>query len=83
MRLHNSFFAAVLLFFVIATYGQVNRTQDLMPVPQQLKTSGQRFGITEKFRVAVTGHPDQRVYAEASRFIRRLGEKTGLFLDKQ
>ncbi|MHA4809420.1 beta-N-acetylhexosaminidase [Flavitalea flava] len=61
----------------------VNRTHDLMPVPQSLQTNGHRMAITEKFRVAVSGNPDRRLFAEASRFIRRVGEKTGFFLDKQ
>lgn len=61
----------------------VNRTYDLMPVPRSLQINGQRMGITEQFRVAVSGNPDRRIYAEASRFVRRLGEKTGYFLDKQ
>ncbi|MDP4211344.1 MAG: family 20 glycosylhydrolase [Bacteroidota bacterium] len=62
---------------------QINNTYNLMPVPRELKTNGERLDITQNFRVSVTGHPDPRIYAEASRFIRRLGEKTGLFLDKQ
>ncbi|HZK65152.1 MAG TPA: family 20 glycosylhydrolase [Puia sp.] len=62
---------------------QINSTYNLMPVPRDLKTSGERLDITQNFRVSVSGHPDPRLYAEASRFIRRLGEKTGIFLDKQ
>ncbi|HZK62539.1 MAG TPA: family 20 glycosylhydrolase, partial [Puia sp.] len=62
---------------------QINSTYNLMPVPRNLKISGERLDITQNFRVSVSGHPDPRLYAEASRFIRRLGEKTGIFLDKQ
>ncbi len=62
---------------------QVNSTYNLMPVPRELKTNAERLDITQDFRVSVSGHPDPRLYAEASRFIRRLGEKTGIFLDKQ
>src|SRR5258708_29070755 len=54
-----------------------------MPVPRQLQARGPRLAITETFRVSVTGHPDKRLYAEASRFIRRLSGKTGIFLDRQ
>lgn len=62
---------------------QVNRTKDLMPVPRLLTSNDQRFVITVAFRVAVAGKPDPRLYAEASRFVRRMGEKTGFFFDKQ
>ncbi|MES1222171.1 MAG: family 20 glycosylhydrolase, partial [Bacteroidota bacterium] len=72
---------AVLSFF--SATGQVNNTYNLMPVPSRLITNGEHLTITQKFRVAITGNPDQRLYAQASRFVRRMGEKTGFFLDKQ
>jgi len=56
---------------------------DLMPVPRKLETRDQRLAITDSFRISITGHPDNRLYAEASRFIRRLSEKTGFFWDRQ
>src|SRR5450756_218871 len=55
----------------------------LMPVPRQLEARDQRLAITDSFRVSITGHPDKRLYSEASRFIRRLSEKTGFFWDRQ
>ncbi len=73
----------VVVLFNLPSVAQVNRTKDLMPVPRQLTPNNQRFVITPAFRVAVTGKPDPRLYAEASRFVRRMGEKTGFFLDKQ
>ena len=54
-----------------------------MPVPKEIKSTGNKLNITSSFRVAVTGNPDNRIYAGASRFVRRIGEKTGIFLDKQ
>ncbi len=79
----QNFTLLLLLFLQVISFAQTNRTHDLMPVPQQLTATNQRFGITNNFRVSVTGHPNARIYAEASRFVRRLGEKTGIFLDKQ
>lgn len=63
----------------LCTYAQ----KDLMPVPREFQSRDQRLAITATFRVSVTGHPDRRLYAEASRFIRRLSERTGIFLDGQ
>ncbi len=71
------------LFFAVPLFSQVNNTYNLMPAPASLVRNGERFNLTDNFRVSVTGNPDPRVYAEASRFIRRIGEKTGFFLDKQ
>src|SRR5437868_6081377 len=62
---------------------QVNNTYNLMPVPLELKTNNQRLAINQQFHLAIAGNPGKRLYAEASRFIRRMGEKTGFFLDKQ
>lgn len=69
--------------FNLLSFAQVNNTYNLMPVPSVLKSGGQIFNISNGFRVAVKGNPDPRLYAEASRFIRRLSNKTGIFLDKQ
>lgn len=54
----------------------------LMPAPRQCRTGGQRLPITAAFNVAVTGHPDTRLYAEVNRFVQRLSRRTGIFLDK-
>lgn len=39
--------------------------------------------IDRNFRLSIRGSFDKRMYAEASRFIRRMGEKTGFFYDTQ
>src|SRR5918993_2930456 len=63
--------------------GQVNNTNNLMPVPQKLERTNERLSLNEAFRISVYGNPDKRLYQEASRFIRRVSDKTGIFLDKQ
>ena len=75
-----------LLFYLSAALScaaQTDRIHDLMPMPRELNTGNGKLRITEQFRVTVTGDPAPRLYAEASRFVRRLGEKTGIFLDGQ
>jgi hexosaminidase len=74
-------FASIILS--LFSYTQVNNTFNLMPVPAELKVNNSRVGIDKRFRISVTGNADKRIYAEASRFIRRLSNKTGIFLDKQ
>ena len=70
------------LAFITSALSQDN-SYTLMPQPASLTRNSERFTITDKFRLSVIGNPDRRVYAEASRFMRRIGEKTGYFLDKQ
>jgi hexosaminidase len=62
--------------------GQVNNTFNGMPAPATLTTKDNVLRLDRHFTLGITGHPDPRLYAEASRFIRRLGEKTGIFLDQ-
>ncbi|MEX6690926.1 beta-N-acetylhexosaminidase [Danxiaibacter flavus] len=72
-----------LMVLVVMGDAQVNNAFSLMPVPSQLETNSKKCRINEGTRVAVKGHPDARLFAEASRFVRRLSNKTGIFLDKQ
>lgn len=75
------FFGALML--CVASFAQLNNTYSLLPVPQQLQTRTTKCRINESTRVAIKGHPGAGLFAEASRFIRRLSNKTGIFLDKQ
>lgn len=77
-------FPVFLVMVSLMGYGQVNNTYNLMPVPLALQpqVTG-RIHINDQFRVAITGKPNDRLYAEASRFVRRLSNKTGIFLDEQ
>ena len=50
-----------------------------MPLPQSVKPNGQKCVVKKSFSVSVTGNPGQRVYAEASRALRRLDDRVGLF----
>ncbi|MDQ8198805.1 family 20 glycosylhydrolase [Pelagicoccus enzymogenes] len=52
----------------------------LMPIPQKVMVGEGRFRIEKSFAVKVSGQPDDRLYGAASRFLRRLDQRTGLFL---
>ncbi len=77
------FTCLLILLYVLPTLAQTDNSYNLMPQPASLARNGERYSITGNFRVSITGNPDRRIYAEASRFIRMVGEKTGLFLDRQ
>lgn len=52
---------------------------NLMPWPSQLQTAEGRFPITADFTIAIQGKADDRLYQAASRALRRLSGRTGLF----
>lgn len=62
-------------------YAQDN-TNNLMPVPQNLKSNGQKFRIAQSFKIGITGNPGDRLYLEASRALRRLDSRVGLFFSQ-
>src|SRR5690348_5409177 len=73
----------LLLCCSVNAIAQINSAQNLMPVPQEVKIDTGRFVIDQQFHLSLRGTFNRRIYAEASRFIRRMGEKTGYFYDKQ
>lgn len=54
----------------------------LMPVPQEVLVGTGRFRVDKAFAVKVSGEPDDRLYPAATRFLRRLDQRTGLFLSQ-
>ena len=68
-----------ILLMLACAGGLKSQTEGLMPMPSSTAWNGERFRIERDFAISVTGNPDPRIYAEASRFFRRLGERTGLF----
>jgi len=75
IRLQSLFFAIVIS---ISCYAQ-DKTHDLMPVPQSIKSVGAPFYIKKNFTISVTGNPGDRVYKEATRALRRLDNRMGFF----
>ena len=72
-----------LLCCSVNLFAQINSARNLMPVPLKVNIEPGRFMIDQNFRLSIRGNFDKRIYAEASRFIRRMGEKTGFFYDTQ
>lgn len=56
--------------------------QQLMPIPHSIIEGEGTFRIDASFSVSVTGDADERIYAAASRMLRRLDNRTGLFLQQ-
>ncbi|MBS1916902.1 MAG: family 20 glycosylhydrolase [Bacteroidetes bacterium] len=81
--IRKSILLTLLVVAVTGTHAQVDNTFNLMPVPAHLTTSANKLYVNQRFRISVNGNPDKRMYAEAGRFMRRLSNKTGIFLDNQ
>jgi hexosaminidase len=52
---------------------------NLMPFPYKIFSLEGKFKLEKDFNIIVKGEPDERIYHEASRFLRRLSNRTGLF----
>ncbi len=55
---------------------------NLMPKPAEISSTTGEYRLQADFKIAITGAPQQRFYATATRFLRRLGERTGLFFEQ-
>ncbi len=67
------------VFFLSPPSFSQDRTYDLMPVPHDLKPEEGKFRINRSFTIAVKGNPGERVFREATRSLRRLDDRMGLF----
>lgn len=71
-----------LLLCIFSCYGSAitqEQKLNLMPVPEKVEISGEKFRISESFTIAVAGNPHKRIYPAATRFLKRLSARTGLF----
>ena len=59
---------------------QAEKYQDVLPVPQSFQVGEGHFLIDEDLRIGISGAPDERIFEASTRFLRRLSERTGVFL---
>ncbi len=55
---------------------------DLMPWPAHISLQKGRLTLTPQFDISVTGDPGDRVYHAATRVLKHLQHRTGIFLDQ-
>jgi hexosaminidase len=71
---------ALALLCSVALFAQDKIMQpELMPMPAKIEFQAGKFSLTDSFKVAIAGNPDQRLYSGATRALRRLAGRTGLF----
>lgn len=72
-----------LLVSVFISNAQIKKEQlDLMPWPQNIDLTSGTFALSKNFKVNITGNPNARIFIGATRFLRRLDGRTGLFVEQ-
>ncbi len=69
----------ILLCVSTLSFGDAAMNQNLMPVPKHISLTDGRLELQEDFTIAVQGVDDPRIYKAATRALRRLSGRTGLF----
>jgi hexosaminidase len=73
----------ILLISGVIASAQIKTSQlDLMPWPQKIDLKSGIFTLDKNFKVNITGLPNSRIFGAATRFLRRLDGRTGLFLEQ-
>ena len=65
--------------FSLLVCGVIAQPLSIMPLPTSYEVNDHDFLISTAFQIEIKGNPDPRIYKEASRFMQRVSEKTGLF----
>ncbi len=70
----------LIFLFIISIALQAQSSKlNLMPVPNQLSVDGGYFKLEKDFSISIKGNPDERLFSYATRVLRRLSDRTGLF----
>ena len=57
----------------------IHSDPSLMPVPKEIIMKEGKFRITNQLEIKISGNPDERIYPAATRALRRLDARTGMF----
>jgi hexosaminidase len=74
----NFFFP--LLFLFISLYVNAGTYPELMPIPSEIKIQEGKFRLSGDFKISITGKAHTRLYTYASRTLRRLDARTGVYI---
>ncbi|MFI2742130.1 beta-N-acetylhexosaminidase [Zhouia sp. PK063] len=68
------------MFFIHAQ--DLKNKYDLIPWPSTITAQQGQLVLTPDFKLNITGDYNNRIYTGASSFLRRLSDKTGIFIDQ-
>ena len=80
--LQMKYIIALLFSGVIASAQVKTEALDLMPWPQNINVTEGSFILNKNFKINITGAPNSRIFAGATRFLRRLDGRTGMFFEQ-
>jgi len=71
----------VFTFLLLLAFGWSHASEPwpLMPIPAKLEFRADQFHLNKDFQLAIEGEQHPRLYKAATRFLQRLGGRTGLF----
>ena len=75
----------IFLMLIVAkgmTQTNLNEQLNLMPWPKEIKENSSNFIIDSNLTISVNGEDEGRVYTAAVSFLRRLADRTGVFLNE-
>lgn len=70
----------IIILFSSSVFSQ--GIKNLLPVPFSVNNTEGKFRVEKTFTISVDGNPDSRIYSAATRFLRRLSGRTGLFFSQ-
>ncbi len=70
----------IMILFSSSVFSQ--GIKNLLPVPFSMNKIEGKFRVEKTFTISVDGNPDSRIYSAATRFLRRLSGRTGLFFSQ-
>ncbi|HHS12151.1 MAG TPA: beta-hexosaminidase [bacterium] len=77
---HWNLLSGLLLIISAVSAGPAScKDLDLMPWPERIEMKDGRFYLDEHFQISLDGFPSERLARAATRILRRLGGRTGLF----
>lgn len=78
MKTIGKLFLFIFIFGIIMQAQTINLTS-LMPVPASIEETGSKHILDTTFTISVLQNGEERLNAEATRFLRRLSGRTGMF----
>jgi hexosaminidase len=73
------FVTLLIIMLTFAINAEEKMKNNLMPVPSSLEWKDGQFRLDSTFTLIVNGNTDKRIYPAATRMLRRLSGRTGLF----
>ena len=80
----RKFFTVGFILMTFCSWSQMSlqETYNLMPWPKTITENNQVFTLNQQFTISIDGPESDRVYNNATQFLRRISGRTGLFLKK-